>query len=84
MIRFRPVLRESNAFVMTQFHASGMPKVILEAMSTGLITLSSNIRAHRELINHNENGLLCESDVGSITQALQMLLEIRESMHCRL
>ena len=72
------ILRENNAFVMTQFHASGMPKVILEAMSIGLMTISSNIRAHRELITHNENGLLCESDVDSIAQALQMLIEMRE------
>ncbi len=73
------ILRENNVFVMTQFYASGMPKVILEAMSTGLITLSSNIRAHRELITHNENGLLCKSDVGSIAQTLQMLIDMRDS-----
>ena len=76
------ILRKNNAFVMPQFYASGMPKAILEAMSTGLITLSSNIRAHRELISHNENGLLCESDVDSIVEALQTMIGMPDFQAC--
>ncbi|NKB75748.1 MAG: glycosyltransferase [Gammaproteobacteria bacterium] len=68
------ILAKHNLFMIIQTHASGMPKVILEAMSAGLLTISSNIRTHRELIEHGENGFLCEQSGDDIAQCMQEVL----------
>ena len=68
------VLNEHNLFMIIQTHASGMPKVILEAMSAGLITISSDIRAHRELIQSGVNGFLCGLSVDEIASSIGEVL----------
>ena len=70
------ILAQHNLFMIIQTHASGMPKVILEAMSMGLVTISSDIRAHRELIRHGENGFLCGQDADEIASCMKEVLAL--------
>ena len=70
------ILEAHNLFMIIQTHASGMPKVILEAMSAGLVTISSDIRAHRELIKPGVNGFLCGLEVEHIESCMKQVLEL--------
>ncbi len=40
--------------------AEGLPNVAMEAMSTGNLVIATQVGGIRELIAHNENGLLCD------------------------
>ena len=42
--------------------AEAMPRVILEAMALGVPVIGSDIGGHRELIEHNNTGLLFDPD----------------------
>ena len=57
----------------------GTPKVILEAMATGLIIVASNCPGNRELINNNKNGFLFNNsdELCQILESLRSLDEIR-------
>jgi hypothetical protein len=47
---------------------------MLEAMSCGLPVLGAKVKGIKDTIQHGENGWLCETDVDSIHDALEILL----------
>lgn len=51
----------------------GNPKTVLEAMSSGCIVLVTNIKNHREIINHEKTGYLYDFDSCTIFKILQKL-----------
>jgi glycosyltransferase involved in cell wall biosynthesis len=67
-------LNQGEIFVLPSI-SEGNPKVLLEAMSCGLPCLGSDILSIREIIKDGESGILCQTDVGSIHQALARLLD---------
>jgi len=69
-------LKTADLFVMPQKMGSGMSKVILEAMSTGLITIASDIPPHRQNIKHGVNGFLCKTDPKSIESCLKNVINM--------
>ncbi len=64
------VLREADLFVLpSRFEGLGL--VVLESMAAGVPVIVSNIDGPAELVCHEENGLLFESDsVDSLVQAI--------------
>jgi len=53
----------SNALLLVlPSYLEGFPIVILEAKSYGICVLASNISPHRELINHDVDGILFKTD----------------------
>ncbi len=54
----------------------GRPNSVLEAMAFGLPCVVSNIQAHREIIEHGKNGLIC--DFEDIQAAEKLLLSFSE------
>ncbi len=50
-------MKVADAFVLPS-QAEGMPNVILEAMSSGLPIISTNIGGSRDLVRHGQNGYL--------------------------
>jgi glycosyltransferase involved in cell wall biosynthesis len=52
-------LKASDIFILPSL-GEGMPNSLIEAMSCGLACISTDIGGIKELIKHNENGLLFE------------------------
>jgi glycosyltransferase involved in cell wall biosynthesis len=53
-------LRLNQIYVHPSFR-EGMPRSLIEAMSSGLICISNNVRGSRELILNNKNGFIYNS-----------------------
>lgn len=51
----------------------GNPKSLLEAMSCGKAVIGTNVPGIKEIIKHNENGLLCEPSADAIADAVLSL-----------
>ncbi len=68
-------LNRSKIFILAS-HYEGHPKALLEAMSCGLSVIGTNVEGIREVIRHNENGLLCTTEQESIRAAIQQLLSL--------
>jgi len=56
-------------------HYEGHPKTLSEAMASGLPVLGTNVSGIRTVIEHGVNGWLCNTDLGSIRDALRHLLD---------
>ena len=76
--------------VINQYHIlilpslwEGNPKVILEAMSCGVMCIGTNIPGIKEIITHKKNGFLCKKDSKSIAYAIKYIFDnpkLRESL----
>jgi len=65
--------RNHDLVVMTEAWGSGMPKVVLEAMSSGVPLLASTIRSVLQVVRDGENGFLCEPTVEGNVQGMQRI-----------
>ena len=50
-----------TGFITLSQHDEGRPQAVLEAMASGLPIIASDIPAHRDLIKHDETGMLVRS-----------------------
>ena len=60
---------------MPQLYASGMSKVMIEAMACGLITIGSNLQSHCEVIEDGVNGFLCGIDADAIRECFRKIID---------
>jgi glycosyltransferase involved in cell wall biosynthesis len=67
-------LSRSSIFVLPSF-SEGNPKVLLEAMSCGVASIASDIPANREVFVGGRGGILCKTDVESISESIKKLLD---------
>jgi glycosyltransferase involved in cell wall biosynthesis len=67
------LLNEHEAFVLPS-KFEGMPKTLLEAMSCGLAVVGTDVQGINEVVTHEEDGLLCETDPGSIRAAIERVM----------
>lgn len=56
-------------------HYEGHPKTLIEAMACGKATIGGRSPGIREIIQHEKNGWLCETDPDSIRAAIQHLVQ---------
>jgi glycosyltransferase involved in cell wall biosynthesis len=74
--RVRELLQQSDAFALTCRDDSsgdrdGIPVVLMEAMACGLPVISGDLPAIRELVSHDQSGLMVDgTDVTAIAQAV--------------
>ena len=80
------VFAQSNIIVLPSYR-EGLPKVLLEAASCGRSIVATDVPGCREIVCHNENGLLVPShDSKSLVDALKSLIknpELRVKMGTR-
>lgn len=76
-------LKIFNVFVLTST-SEGMPNVIIEAMCIGVPVISSNVGGCAEIIDHNRDGLLFESnDIDNFVVLINKLIadtELKERL----
>lgn len=72
-------ISKSDVIILPQLYASGMPKVILEAMAVGVPVICSNIPVHTNLINDGVNGLICDDNVESIKESILRLFDMNDN-----
>ncbi len=66
--------REASLFVLPSL-GEGNPKVLLEAMSSGIPVVGTNVRGIRELVHHRQNGILCGTEPQEIASAIDWVLD---------
>jgi len=67
-------LNEHTAFVLPSLY-EGMPKSLLEAMSCGMPVIGTRVSGIRDVIEHRQNGLLCDTDVTSMQSAIAEIMQ---------
>ena len=68
------ILNRHELFVLPSLW-EGMPKTLLEAMACGLPVIGTSVEGIKEVIKHGENGILCNTDSGSIREAIMTVME---------
>jgi glycosyltransferase involved in cell wall biosynthesis len=68
----RPYLADSTAFVLPTVYREGMPRTLLEALSTGRALITTDAPGCRETVLPGENGFLVPAgDVDALAQAIE-------------
>lgn len=68
------ILNRHKIFVLPSFY-EGMPKVLLEAMSCGLVCIGTNVDGIREIIRDKENGLLSSLHSEDLKEKISLLMD---------
>jgi glycosyltransferase involved in cell wall biosynthesis len=70
-----PFYREFDVFVLPTLPGEGIPRVLLEAMSSGLPVVTTNVAGIPSLIKHDVNGLLVDDPhAEAIAAAIKRLI----------
>jgi len=81
------VFEQSNIVCLPSTYGEGVPKVLIEAASCGRPIVTTDMPGCREIVRHNENGLLVTPrDSKSLANALKILVndaELRAKMGAR-
>jgi glycosyltransferase involved in cell wall biosynthesis len=71
-----PKLYNNYSFFVLPSIYENSPKALLEAMACGCIVLGTAVAGIREIINHGENGFLCQTDTGALVSAIEKLRKL--------
>lgn len=81
------VFSQANIVVLPTSYGEGVPKILLEAASCGRPIVATDIPGCREIVRHNENGLLIPPpDSKALADAIEVLIknpELRAKMGAR-
>jgi glycosyltransferase involved in cell wall biosynthesis len=73
--RMPDVLAAAHIVVLPSYR-EGLPKVLLEAAATGRATVATDVPGCREIVRHEENGLLVPPrDATALARAIEILLD---------
>jgi glycosyltransferase involved in cell wall biosynthesis len=74
-------LSRCDVFVLPTYYREGVPRSILEALSTGMAVITTDTPGCRETVKNGDNGYLVQpKDLASLTKAMQSLLENPEQV----
>jgi len=62
-------MNQSKLFILPSFY-EGHPKILIEAMSCGMVVLASNVEGNNEIIQDGINGFLCEPSAKNIEKRI--------------
>lgn len=72
----RPFLAASSVFVLPSYHREGLPRSILEAMSTGRAVITTDMPGCRETVDEGVNGFLVPPrNAEALTAAMEKFLK---------
>ncbi len=75
----RPALAAATIFCLPSYYREGLPKVVLEAMATGVPVITTDTIGCREAVRNEDNGLLIEpKDPQALAAAVSRLLHDRD------
>lgn len=66
------IMRNSDIFILPSIK-EGNPKVLIEAMATGLACVATNVEGIREVIKNEKTGILIETEPKSIEAGIEKL-----------
>ena len=67
---------DEHTFILSPSHSEGMPNVLLEGMSRGLIPIATAVGAVEELVNHSNGFLLEPKNIASIQEKAERALSL--------
>jgi glycosyltransferase involved in cell wall biosynthesis len=67
---------DKHTFIISPSHSEGMPNVILEAMSRGLIPIATKVGAVEELVDGSNGFLIEPKSISSIQSAIEQALSL--------
>jgi glycosyltransferase involved in cell wall biosynthesis len=67
--------KEYDAFILPTGPGEGVPRVLLEAMASGLPIVTTRVAGIPSLITHEVNGLLVDPAAASLAEAVQRLIQ---------
>jgi len=68
------VIQSAKIFILFSSY-EGNPKSLLEAMSCGMPVIGSNVEGIKDIIDHNKNGVLADTNMKSLTESIDFLIE---------
>jgi glycosyltransferase involved in cell wall biosynthesis len=77
----RPYLKDSTVFVLPSYYREGIPRSIMEAMSTGRPIITTDAIGCRNTVKHGQNGFLVQPhDVQGLADAMIYMIEHPEEV----
>lgn len=74
--KMEKLMNEVDVVVLPTTYGEGVPRILLEAASSGLPIIATNVPGCREIVEHQKNGLLIKTkDVNALAEAIQYLAE---------
>ena len=67
------ILQRATAFVFPSLY-EGHPKALIEAMACGLPVVATDVSGINDVIRHDENGWLCDTDAASLREGIRTVL----------
>jgi glycosyltransferase involved in cell wall biosynthesis len=69
------LLAEVDLLVLPTYYGEGLPRILIEAAASGLALVATDVPGCREIVRHEENGLLVRThDSGGIADAIERLM----------
>jgi glycosyltransferase involved in cell wall biosynthesis len=79
----RPHLKDCHVFVLPSYYGEGLPRTIMEAMSTGRPILTTDNVGCRETVEPGKNGFLVEKEnADDLAQRMIWFIENRHEWQC--
>lgn len=72
-------INRARVYVLSSFY-EGHPKALIEAMACGVPVIGTAIYGIQQVIEHGQNGYLCDTDADSLQQAIKTVLANPELM----
>jgi glycosyltransferase involved in cell wall biosynthesis len=70
---------DQHTFIISPSHSEGMPNVLLEGMSRGLIPIATNVGSVKELINSSNGFLIEPKNISAIQETAERSLSLEFS-----